>query len=93
MKLKMQRFSFSWIVRNLVLSTLLLGFTGLTGTAMGAGGEVHATSYSNFGEAILIALTVALVLLGLVLRTLIFWGRKQDTLSESLNFGKRSGNH
>jgi len=82
MKSKKQKILFSWIVRNLVSPALFLSF--FIASSAGAGSEIPTMSESNTGEALLIAATLALAALGLIVSSLISWGRRQDAISEAI---------
>ncbi len=71
----------SRVTQKLVLTLLFLGLSVASSTVAGADAGVHVTSGGNFVEAILITVIVSLVLAGLMIFGLVFWGRKQDAIS------------
>jgi len=87
MKLNRQNLFFSRVIQKLVLPALFLGFFVASGTVASAEAGTRIMSEGNSGEAILIAVIVGLVLGGFIAVGLVFWGRKQDAISDDTGHG------
>jgi len=90
MNSKKQRLFFSCVVRNLVLPVFFFSFFIASSTVAGAEAEIRTTSDSNTGEALLITVTLALALSGLMIKGIISWARRQDDISDNINYVERS---
>ncbi len=68
--------------RSLYLPVLFMGLFIVSGTVAGAEAGIRYSSGDAFGSDLLMVVAAAILLAGLVIASLIFWGRKQDSFSE-----------